>query len=106
MEGDIGNLLAELVPAWIVRPIGACQNKQRDSGQKKHMKGSGHQEAHGRSPFQTRRARAGRGQAPFSAPEDRSLLPKKVPDPLPPGKDWYMEIDTWITRGRFHLLPV
>jgi uncharacterized membrane protein len=27
---------------------------------------------------------AGRGQAPFSAPEDNSLMPKKVPDPLPP----------------------
>jgi DNA-directed RNA polymerase subunit RPC12/RpoP len=27
---------------------------------------------------------AGRGQAPFSAPEDNSPMPKKVPDPLPP----------------------
>jgi hypothetical protein len=26
------------------------------------------------------------GQAPFSAPEDISLMPKKVPDPFLPGR--------------------
>jgi hypothetical protein len=43
-----------------------------------------HNNAHFRHQLQL--PGAGRGQPPFSAPEDNSLMPKKVPDPLPPRK--------------------
>jgi (1->4)-alpha-D-glucan 1-alpha-D-glucosylmutase len=35
------------------------------------------------------------GQAPFSAPEDTSLMPKKVPDPFPPPAERTLRIHAW-----------